>query len=511
MADATPTSAAHPLLFGRYRVLETLGETRLSAVYAATDERLHRRVLLHLLRKELVGQERPRERFLAEVGQSARRSHQALLEVFDSGEVGGRPFMVTEFAAGRPLRGIGLLTAEQALLYMRQVAGAVAACQAQRSAELPGGLYHPPIASSNLLLVDEGRVKLVDSWLTPPAEAPREQAHYRAPELSEGKPASPASDVYALGLLCYELLTGVRPVTGEDARAVALAHLNARIPALAQSRPALYMPAAEQLIAKATARYPEHRHPDAQALGAALDALWRDLSSATQPLALPQGRPRRGAPASQPAPVAQPLPAPQPATTPQPAAYPPAAQPAAYPPAPAPAPARQPTPRGGLSGLTGRMARRLQPAGVDPDQLRKRNITRGVVGWLVMVGLVVGVIFGTLAVVNSLFNRVGSLERPNVPGLPTVEAGGPLDWLGGLFGGGGGEVYVVNIVDGLNLRSEPDAENDQNLLAVIPNGTPVTKLEGPRVEDNIPWLRVRVEINGQTLEGWMSQNYLIPE
>jgi hypothetical protein len=499
MAEAPPTSAANPLLFGRYRVLETLGETRLASVYAATDERLHRRVLLHLLRKELVGQERPRERFLAEVGQSARRSHQALLEVFDSGDVGGRPFMVTEFAAGRPLRGLGLLTAEQALLYMRQVTGAVAVCQAQRSAELPTGLYHPPIASSNLLLVDEGRVKLVDSWLTPPAEAPREQAHYRAPELSEGKPATLSSDVYALGLLCYELLTGVRPVTGDDARAVALAHLSTRIPSLAQSRPALYLPAAEQLIAKATARYPEHRHPDAQALGAALDALWRDLSGATQQLA-PQGRPRRSAPAA---------PA-QPVTTPQPAAY----IPAASAPAPAPAPARQPTPRGGLSGITGRMARGLQPAGVDPDQLRKRNITRGLLGWLVMVGLVVGVIFGTLALVNSLAGRIGGLTRPslpNVPGLPTSQAGGgPLDWLGGLVGGGD-EVYVVNIADGLNLRSEPDAQNAENLIAVVPNGTPVTRLEGPLIEDNIPWLRVRVELNGQTLEGWMSQNYLLPE
>lgn len=493
MAEAPSTSAA-PLLFGRYRVLDALGETRLAAVYAATDERLQRRVLLHLLRKELMGQQRPHERFVAEISQSARRSHQALLEVFDSGEVGGRPFMVTEFVSGRPMRGIGMLTVEAALLYMRQVTSAIAACQAHRSPELPAGLYHPPIASSNLLLVDEGRIKLVESWLTPAAESLREQAHYRAPELSEGKPAVPASDVYSLGLLGYELLTGVRPISGEDARTVALAHLNARIPSLAQHRPALYLPAAEQLIAKATARYPEHRFRDAQAFGEALDALWRDLSGATQQLVLP-GRARQAAPAADPAR--------------QPTPYAPARQAPAYAqPAPQqqPAPQPQPQPR----GTTGRLGRR-RAAGVDPDQVRRNSLARGLVGWLVMIGLILGVVFGTLAMVNSVTGWIAATPRPNlpsVPGLPTAQPdGGPLGWLNDLFGNE--DIYVVNIADGLNLRSEPDASTLENVIAVIPNRTPVRKLEGPQIAGNIPWLRVQVELNGEILEGWMSQNYLI--
>ncbi|NTU83580.1 MAG: serine/threonine protein kinase, partial [Chloroflexales bacterium] len=268
--EAAATPSAQPLLFGRYRVSEQLGETRLASVYAASDARLQRRVLLHLLRKDLVGQERPRARFVAEVGQMARRSHQALLEVFDSGEVSARPFIVTEHCAGRPLRELGLLTVEQAMLYMRQVAGAVAACQSQRSPEAPVGLYHPPISSSNVLLVDEGRVKLVDSWLVPAAEVTGDLAHYRAPELSEGRAATPATAVYALGLLLYELITGERPVSGADARATALAHLTAHIPPLRQARPGLYMPTAESLLARAVARAPERRFPDARAFSEAL-------------------------------------------------------------------------------------------------------------------------------------------------------------------------------------------------------------------------------------------------
>lgn len=496
-ARATPT--AQPLLFGRYRVSEQLGETRLAAVYAAADERLQRRVLLHLLRKDLVGQERPRARFIAEAGQMARRSHQALLEVFDSGEVGGRPFVVTEHTAGRPLRGLGLLTVEQALLYLRQVTGAVAVCQSARAAEPPTGLYYPPISSSNVLLIDEGRVKLVDSWLLPVAETAADHAHYRAPELSEGRQASPAAAVYALGLLLYELITGTRPVGGADARATALAHLTAQIPPLRNARPGLYLPTAEALLARATARLPEQRFPDAQSFGAALDSLWRELGAGTQPLAPRPGRQGpRAAPrqdeAPQPAAPFQPgrVAPPLPDTEPQP-----------------PAARRPPAARGG------QVQAQPQPAavgapGVDPAALRRRGLARGLLGWLVLVGLVLTVAAASYVAVNALASGVAGLPRPSIPGLPSLpgsDGGGPFGWLSGLFGDE--EIYIVNIADGLNLRSEPDASDLSNVIAVVPNGAPVRKLEGPRVEGNIPWLRVRAEVDGRTLEGWMSQNYLL--
>lgn len=486
MADATATPTTAPLLFGRYRVREQLGETRLASVYGATDERLSRQVLLHLLRKDLAGQERPRARFVAEIGQSARRSHQALLEVFDSGEASGRPFMITEYVSGRPLRGLGVLTVEQALLYMRQIAGAVAACQAQADAAAPAGLYHPAISSSNVLLVDEGRVKLVESWLLPSGEVLADIAHYRAPELSEGQPAGPASAVYSLGLLLYELITGVRPVSGEDARATALAHLSARIPPLAQARPTLYLPAAEQLLARATARFPEYRYPNVAELSAALDGLWRDLGASTQRLVAPTAR----------------------------AAAAPTAAPAAPAAAPAPAPAPRPRPSvpAGLGTITGRLSRR--PAtGIDPDAVRQNSMARSIVGWLVMIGLLLLVAAGSYMGVNALINQISGAsapDLPSVPGLPSADSGGgPLDWLGGLFGRD--EIYIVNLAEGLNLRSRPDVNDPTTLITVAPNGTPVKKLEGPVVQDNIPWLRVEFDLNGQHYEGWMSLNYLRQE
>ncbi len=465
MADATAIPAAAPLLFGRYRVQEQLGETRLACVYAAGDERLQRQVILHLLRKELVGQDRPHARFVSEIGQSARRSHPALLEVFDSGEAAARPFMITEHVRGRPLRGLGVLSIEQALLYMRQVAGAIATCQSYVGADAPGGLYHPPISSSNVFLVDEGRVKLLESWLLPVGEVRSDLAHYRAPELSEGQPATAASAVYSLGLLLYELITGERPVSGDDAHMIAIAHLSVRIPPLAQRRPTLYLPMAEQLVAKATARYPEYRYASAQEFALALDGLWRDLGASTQRMV-----------AVAPPPVRHALP---PAPAPAPPPDPPPAPPAPHP-----------------SGISGHM--------------RKRSITRSVVGWLVMIGLLFTVAAGSYVGVSALivqFNGISTPHLPSLPGLPSISTdGGPLTWLGKIFRRD--EIYIVNLSEGLNLRAQPDVNNDANILTIVPNSTPVTKLEGPVVKDNIPWLRVSVEVGGQRYEGWMSLKYL---
>jgi eukaryotic-like serine/threonine-protein kinase len=474
MADATVTPTAVPLLFGRYRVQEQLGTTRLSSVYAASDERLQRQVLIHLLRKDLASQERMRDRFISEIAQSAQRSHQALLEVFDSGEAAGRPFMITECVRGRPLRGMGVLSVEQVLLLMRQVAGAIAVCQSHVAADMSGGLYHPPLSSSNLLMVSEGRVKLVENWQMPLDEVLADLAAYRAPELSEGQPLTLACDTYSLGLLLYELLTGERPVSGGDAQSIALAHLNVRIPPLAQCRPSLYLPKAEQVVAKATARYPEHRYANAQEFAVALDALWRDFAASTQPLAPPSVR-----------------------HTPQPVSPPPPV-------------VAIPRPRN--SGGTDHISRPVLPS-VSVNTVHMRNITRSLVGWLVMIGLLCVVATGSYMGVSALINQFSGISMPNLPSLPGLPSitthGNPLSWLGGFFKHD--TIYIVNLAEGLNLRAQPDMYNDANIMIVVPNSTPVTKLQDPVVRDNIPWLRVSVEVGGKHYEGWMSLKYLRQE
>jgi hypothetical protein len=350
-----------------------------------------------------------------------------------------------------------------------------------------------------VLLIDEGRVKLVDSWLLPPAEVMGDLAHYRAPELSEGQAATTTTAVYALGLLLFELITGERPVAGTDARATALAHLTARIPPLRQARPGLYLPTAEALLARATARSPAQRFPDARAFSEALDSLWRDLGAGTQRLGPTPGRAseavaRRPDSVADPAPPILPTTGLQPGVAPDLLGAPPAGK-------------REPARR---ARRTGPLAHR----GVDPNALRRSTLTHNLVGWLVMVGLMLIVAFGSYLAVNALANGFGGLPRlgnvPGLPQLPTSGNGGPLGWLGGLFGGHE-QIYIVNIAAGLNLRREPSATDTANVIVVVPNGALVHKLDGPRVEGNIPWLRVRAEVDGVAVEGWMSMNYLLPK
>ncbi|MCS6889015.1 MAG: serine/threonine protein kinase [Chloroflexus sp.] len=472
-----PEATKEPLLFGRYRVHEALGESRLAVVYKATDLRLQRTVLIHLLRKELRDNPRKREQFIAEAAQSARRSHPVLLEVFDSGESSDRPFVITEAVEGRPLFGIGALSVAQALSIVRQVADAVALCQRHRSDESPLGLFHPPISSANLLLVGDGQVKLVDGWFFAPALIPADLAHYRAPELSAGQPPQRSSVVYALGILLFELITGQRPIHGEDARATALAHLTQSVPSLARARPTMYLPSVERLIAQATARDPAQRFPDAQAFAQAINDLWRELTVQTRRL------------------VVEPV-----ATVRPPAEIAAKRQPAA--PTPPATPPTRPASR--QDDLRSRMSRALTTS-FDIDQFRRYNLSRSLMGWFVMILLLLMVAFGSFWAVTWAIERFGLGEAPRLPDLPAWSLP-DLSWPGNTTP----EQYVVNIAEGLNLRSAPSAQPD-NIITIVPNGVVVRKLEGPVMADNIPWLKVQVELNGQIIEGWMSLNYLRPQ
>ncbi|NCC30842.1 MAG: ligand-binding protein SH3, partial [Chloroflexia bacterium] len=431
--------------------------------------RLQRRVLLHLLQKHLVGQDLLRTRFITQINQMAACSHATLLEVFDRGEVGGRPFMVTEYCTGRALYGLGALGVEQALRCMRQISAAIVVCQAQRSAERPTGLYHPPISSRNVLIVDEQHVKLVENWRAPLGELKRDQAHYRAPELSEGLPDNPSTAVYALGILLYEMLTGERPITGTDAHTIALAHQHAQFPPLSHLRPSLYLPSIERLLARATARLPEQRFPDVQSFAHELEAIWRDLSAATYQM-------KRATP-SPPA-----SPTPTGTTSPLP---------------------NQPVARPPQSKRT-RQPQTAQGRQVAQNQFRQQNRRRNLVGWLVMMALL------TIVVLGSYFGVRAVVERWNLtpPSLPDLDVTTLWPWSNQADQA---QFYIVTIDVGLNLRRTPDANSNTNVITVIPKGTRVRKLEGPRQTGNTTWLRVRVELEGGPREGWVSLEYLQPQ
>jgi hypothetical protein len=470
MTRANPPSI--PLLHSRYRIEEQLGAGRLAVVYRAYDERLQRPVLVHMLRKELVAQEPLRQRFVQEAHSAARRSHQSLLEIFDSGEVAGRPYMITEYVAGRTLRELGALSLEEALLYFRQLVGAVATCQA-------AGVPHPPITSNNVVLVEDGHVELLENWRTPPADIALDTAAYRPPERATGQPPTHASAVYSLGLLLIEMLTGRRIVDGDDPREVARLHLTVQTPALSEIRPLIHAPTLERLLRETTSRYPDDRPADAAALGQALDEIRRDLSGETRRLARPPVQPpslrqRINQSASQV--LARPAPS-RPAADPDAASAP--------------------------EALADRAARRIA---VSPGP------RRSIVGMAVLLAMLVvfgcGAYYGISLVAEKLANV--ELPRPSLdlPSLPDLG----IEWPGWLTGivSGGGQVWVVNIEgpEGLNLRSGPGT--DQPILTFLPSGTHVRQIGGPQTIGGVEWLQVRAQVDGSEVEGWVSSLYLKP-
>ena len=143
-----------PRIHGRYRVDGRLGATRIATVYRVYDDKLHRPVLLNLMRNHLVEQRSLRERFIADSELRARNVHSALPEVYDSGVIEDRPFFITEFITGNTLRQMLPLSGLMALQYLKQIIGVVQACQQSK-------IPHPPISSNDFVVVSEGHVKWI--------------------------------------------------------------------------------------------------------------------------------------------------------------------------------------------------------------------------------------------------------------------------------------------------------------------------------------------------------------
>lgn len=468
MTQAPSSDTLAGLLMSRYRILERLGEARLATVYRAVDERLRRKVLLYILRKELVGNEQIRQRFSVEAHAIAQAANRTLLEVFDSGVIDDRPYMITEEVVGPPVRTMLPLSVEQALTYTYQVALAISACHARN-------LPHPPISSNNLVPIEGGRVKLLDGWFIPPDTVPLDLAHYRAPERAAGQPSSPASDVYALGMLLYELLSGQRLASGSDPWTVSQSQLTVHVPALAEVRPSLHLPALDRLLAHALERDPARRCADVATFAQALNAIMQEVATETQRL-----------PNLSPMPVAV-----QPATEHASAAP---ALPVFNPIAPLP-----------ISGPPVAIEHTQNRSSLHPlshTELRRKFARQSALGWSVLLLLLVLVAGISYFGASYLMDRFFAIELPR-PTLPDLGSGLP-DWLPGVDRG---EVRIVTAAD-LNVRNQPGLNTE--VIATLPGGTRVRVLEGPVMADNIPWLRVRTTHAGQTIEGWASENYLRP-
>ncbi len=255
-------------LDGRYRVLRRIADGGMATVYLAVDERLDREVALKVMREHLTHDESFVTRFRREARSSASLSHPNVVAVYDQGEDDGCIFLVMEYVPGQTLRDVlrdeGLLSPRAALDVLEPVLQALAEAHAK-------GLIHRDVKPENVILNDNGTVKVADFGL---ARAVTSQTvtstqgvllgtvAYLAPEQVERGIADARSDVYAAGLMLFEMLTGTKAFTGDTAIHVAYQHVHGGVPT-PSSRVAGLPAELDDLVAVATARDPDERPADA--------------------------------------------------------------------------------------------------------------------------------------------------------------------------------------------------------------------------------------------------------
>jgi eukaryotic-like serine/threonine-protein kinase len=263
------------VLGGRYRLVELLGQGGMATIYRARDNQLQRDVAIKILRPEYGTDPDFIERFRHEAQSAASLNHPNVVGVYDFGTDPVGPFIVMELVEGEDLASIvrktGALPARATARLVAQAARAVAAAHDR-------GFVHRDIKPGNILVTREGRVKVADfgiaralseSSLTLPGTT-LGSVHYFSPEQARGELASPASDIYSLGIVLFELLTGRRPWTGDTAAAIATARLTGAVPSPSAVHSGI-PPALEAITRKALATNPEDRFGSASEMAAALD------------------------------------------------------------------------------------------------------------------------------------------------------------------------------------------------------------------------------------------------
>jgi serine/threonine-protein kinase len=286
-----PKPGSGRLLAQRYRLVERIDEGGAGEVWRARDEKLNRDVAIKLLGAD--ADDAFRARFADEARRAAAVVHPNVVTVFDDGRDGADAFMVMELVTGKTLREIvaerGPLPAHEVARLIRQVAGALDAAHA-------AGVVHCDVKPANVILDREGVAKLTDFGIARAARDRDEQellgtARYIAPERVEGGPVTARTDVYGLGLLAYELLTGRPAFDGATSEELVRERLVGPPPSLRLARVGVD-DGLDAIVGRALATLPDRRYPSAGAFARALsDVADRDNDPTSS---LGGGRPRPG-------------------------------------------------------------------------------------------------------------------------------------------------------------------------------------------------------------------------
>src|SRR5438874_6268342 len=278
---AVSDTLINTLFHGRYRILRKLGTGGMANVYLAEDQELGRRVAIKILNERHANDDQFIERFRREAKNAAGLSHPNIVSIYDRGEAEGTYYISMEYLEGRSLKELilarGPAPISVAIDYARQILAALRVAHRQ-------GLVHRDIKPHNVLVDGEGRLKVTDFGIARagPSQMTEEgsiigTAQYLSPEQAQGAPVTPASDLYSVGIVLYELLTGEVPFSGETPVELAMKHLS-RVP----EPPSHLRPEIQRdldfVVMRALAKSPEERYTSADEMDADLARIARGVA-----------------------------------------------------------------------------------------------------------------------------------------------------------------------------------------------------------------------------------------
>jgi tRNA A-37 threonylcarbamoyl transferase component Bud32 len=270
-------------LGGRYRLDAQVGAGGMSTVYRAFDAILERRVAIKLMHRDIAADTDQLERFRREARAVAQLSHPHIVGVIDAGEEDGRPYIVFEYVEGETLkdriRRLGRLPVDEAIAYAIEIARALGAAHTR-------GIVHRDVKPQNVLVDEEGSAKVTDFGIARSVDDSGLTAEgrvlgttdYVSPEQALGHDVNGQSDIYSLGVVMFEMLTGDVPFHGENQVSVAMKHVREDMPDVKKRRPEVSAGLAA-IVDRMTCKDLRKRYPDALTLQADLEeALARELS-----------------------------------------------------------------------------------------------------------------------------------------------------------------------------------------------------------------------------------------
>lgn len=254
------------LINDRYEIIKSIGEGGMANVYLANDTFLDRKVAVKVLRGDLANDEKFIRRFQREAYAASTLSHPNIVEMYDVGEDNGTYYIVMEYIEGRTLKQLlkkrGSLTAPEVVDIMLQLTDGISHAHDMY-------IIHRDLKPQNIMISDDGKIKITDFGIAMALNSTQltqtnsvmGSVHYLPPEQASGKGSTTKSDIYSMGIMLYELLTGKLPFKGENAVEIALKHMKDDIPSVRKINSNIPQ-SLENIVLKSTAKNPKNRYDD---------------------------------------------------------------------------------------------------------------------------------------------------------------------------------------------------------------------------------------------------------